>query len=1296
MYQVSNEFKMAIKNNARYMKAYFEYQGVDYDINKLNIEDNIYTDDAFLGTFIAKNGSITINLKDKLNLENEDIKIFIGIKVGENYEYVPMGTYKIYEVSNAREFKFIDARYKFNVPFDSTKVVYPTTPLLLLKEACRQANSELITTEFSNNNLPIHSEIFFGYDATCANVVTAVAQSACSFARINRNDKLEIKWFNEVDFKIDLSHQKKKPLVNAQFGIINTIVLAREPQNDNVYWPEVVEGERVEFKIVNNPILDIDRYTSILAIYNRLNGFKYIPFNTESQGYPHLDSGDIVKLQLEDLSYIDVMLMNHSINFSGGVNSNFETPALTKTQIDYSSASAIESKLLETTLNVDKIKGEITAKINETNIKIEEINSKKMYRSLLSKSASSITKENESILLIAQLMEWDKDISAETPAIAFKWKRSSNDVDGDTAWNANHQGMKSIQITSDDLNISASFGCEINVASGVLVKTSYETIIDETDLLVPTVVMYSNMPPNQLYDPNEKTYYPSWENMSIYPIVRLNGLEMSLSDQSLSIVYKRKDGVEEETNLLSGESVVDNVLTITKDMLSTAKSKILTYIIYLTYKGKIVSDSISFSLISEGAIGEPGTNAMERYQWIQYADDENGTNISASPQGKKYLGVAYNKTTLTPSTNFKDYAWSLIQGAKGDKGDKGDQGLIGGKGADGTTFYTWLKYADTPTTGMSDDPLNKKYIGLAYNKSSIIESTNYADYTWSLVKGDKGDTGAVGGKGSDGKTLYTWIKYAASSNGTGMSDDPLGKTHIGLAYNKLTDVESNIPTDYTWSLIKGDKGDPGQQGLQGIQGIQGLQGIQGAKGVDGKTTYFHIKYSAIANPTTSAQMSETPNTYIGTYVDTIIDDSNVPSVYTWARFQGLQGATGTQGIPGTNGADGKTTYLHIKYSNDGGKTFTANAGETVGTYMGTCTDQNSADPTLVTSYTWALIKGDKGDQGAIGETLSNGKMLFRDPVFATGINSLNLYNNSGNGNVTVTRIEKQADCPTESQFQVEIKNTGTSSPLCGGFNFIGNTARANAVFIYRIIAKLPIGRNISFASNATGDGGTRGFLTSTKGTGKYEEYLFKLVCGATGTFSTTGYFVLDGAVGTVAAPVMWYVAYATCFDMTGIEVDYVELIENTKQQITTEYSSAINQTKQQITQSVEEVRTVTDTQSTLISSLSTQMEMTTEATSFVKTTVEKLENVIEGKVDSTTIQEWARFNGSTLELGASNSPFKAILTNTELAFWQGNMKVAWISNNELHIANSVIMEILRIGNWQCKDEGAAGLTWRRV
>lgn len=248
------------------------------------------------------------------------------------------------------------------------------------------------------------------------------------------------------------------------------------------------------------------------------------------------------------------------------------------------------------------------------------------------------------------------------------------------------------------------------------------------------------------------------------------------------------------------------------------------------------------------------------------------------------------------------------------------------------------------------------------------------------AKGDKGETGASGRSITDSETTYQ-----ASNSGTVAPTGTWSKTPPNVAENQYLWTRtiytySDNTTSTTYSIGKmgakgeqgakgetGATGPQGEKGATGPQGPQGEQGIQGPKGASGDTTYFHIKYSSVAKPTTASQMTETPSTYIGTYVDFTEADSSDPSKYTWARFQGLQGEKGTQGIAGTNGIDGKTSYLHIKYSNDGGKTFTSNSGETVGDYIGTCTDYNLNDPTTVASYTWAKIKGEQGIQGAKGD-----------------------------------------------------------------------------------------------------------------------------------------------------------------------------------------------------------------------------------------------------------------------------------------------------------------------------------------
>lgn len=234
-----------------------------------------------------------------------------------------------------------------------------------------------------------------------------------------------------------------------------------------------------------------------------------------------------------------------------------------------------------------------------------------------------------------------------------------------------------------------------------------------------------------------------------------------------------------------------------------------------------------------------------------------------------------------------------------------------------------------------------------------------------------------------------------------------GDTLRGTCEVTISNVNDGTDGEAGAQGPQGEKGETGAQGPQGLQGLQGLQGEQGIPGptgetgatgatgpqgpagkdgTNGKTSYFHIKYSPVENPT-SSQMSEIPNTYIGTYVDYTEPDSTDPSKYTWYRFKGLQGEQGTQGIPGTNGADGKTSYLHIKYSNDGGKTFTSNSGETVGDYIGQCTDFNRADPTTVGAYTWSKIKGEtgaKGEKGDKGATGATGPQGVKGDTGATG------------------------------------------------------------------------------------------------------------------------------------------------------------------------------------------------------------------------------------------------------------------------------------------------------------------------
>lgn len=385
---------------------------------------------------------------------------------------------------------------------------------------------------------------------------------------------------------------------------------------------------------------------------------------------------------------------------------------------------------------------------------------------------------------------------------------------------------------------------------------------------------------------------------------------------------------------------------------------------------KLKSSGISEKMESLAAQFEKLAKNRTFYTWVVFADTETGAGISLKSAGKAYMGIAYNQTTKQPVlTDPSVYTWVKVVG---------DQGIAGEPGKDGLTSFFHVRYADVPNpiaNQMRKD--TGKYIG-TYTDYTLEDSTDPTKYTWRKFQGDDGEDGAdgvPGNDGADGETSYLHMAYATSADGkTGFSTtNAVDKTYIGQ-YVDFVKADSTDPAKYRWSKFqgpKGDKGDPGEQGLRGLQGEKGEQGIQGPKGADGKdgkTTYFHIKYSAVSNPTSASQMTETPSKYIGTYVDFTQTDSDDPKKYSWQQLEGSQGPQGKQGISGTNGADGKTSYLHIKYSNDGGKTFTGNSGEDIGAYIGTCVDYAKDDPTSVGTYKWAKIKGEAGAKGDKGDT----------------------------------------------------------------------------------------------------------------------------------------------------------------------------------------------------------------------------------------------------------------------------------------------------------------------------------------
>lgn len=416
--------------------------------------------------------------------------------------------------------------------------------------------------------------------------------------------------------------------------------------------------------------------------------------------------------------------------------------------------------------------------------------------------------------------------------------------------------------------------------------------------------------------------------------------------------------------------------------------------------------------------GEDGKDGLNGADGV---DGKDGTSIVwkgefASAPANPQNGWAYKNTTDKKSYVYQDGAWYQMT----------IDGVDGKNGADGLSIVWKGDLTEAPANPQTnwayrDTDNGRVYI---YNGSAwelmVVDGTDGVDG----AKGDNGlsvyityndsetepskpaGNGTTGGWHTDATSTAIWMSQkvaASSSDGTwgnpikikgaqgdgfkvlgpwydGMIVPYLGVVTMGGNSFAAKVATTNPPmftlTDNSGNRIKSEQGyiltgeintaeydilaEKGQNGLDGLQGADGKDGIPGKDGKDGKTSYFHIKYSD--NPDGNP-MTETPSTYIGTYVDFEQADSDDPTKYAWARLEGIQGPKGEQGIPGYNGVDGKTYYLHIKYSNDGGLSFTGNNGEDAGEYIGQYTDTNANDSNTPSDYKWAKIKGDKGEQG---------------------------------------------------------------------------------------------------------------------------------------------------------------------------------------------------------------------------------------------------------------------------------------------------------------------------------------------
>lgn len=285
------------------------------------------------------------------------------------------------------------------------------------------------------------------------------------------------------------------------------------------------------------------------------------------------------------------------------------------------------------------------------------------------------------------------------------------------------------------------------------------------------------------------------------------GDTVRMQDQEWTPVLYLQARVSEQVRSLTNPKTAKTVFSNYKELTSEISDSLLQRMEDLINKNKVYTCSISTNngIIFKNGIG---STTLTAYAYDNGVDVTGDLEIRWSKDGTEFY-VGKSVTVNAEDVDVKAvYSFTAFESGvrRGYYEITITDVMDGEDGQDGTTYYTWFKFADDEHgNGMSSSPDGKEYLGIAYNKETPVMSNNPEDYQWARITGE----GVPGKPGDDGKTYYTWVRYADDASGNGMSDSPDGKYYIGFAYNKETPTESSDPADYQWTKYKGDDGQDG-------------------------------------------------------------------------------------------------------------------------------------------------------------------------------------------------------------------------------------------------------------------------------------------------------------------------------------------------------------------------------------------------------------------------------------------------------------------------------------------------------
>ena len=352
MKQISTSLTSELKQDTIVERDYIIFSGeTTRRYLWFNLYDDCYKDGNFIGTFVMKRIEITYHDSD-LEFKNKEFNAYKEYKLdNETWESINYGTFVVTNVdpSDTKEeitvtaydytLKFANT-YKTDLDYASGKV----TLFQVLQEICQKVGVELENTSIENGNFIVDSNQF-GEDSMYGNVITAIAQISCNFAKITPENKLKLLFKNETNITIETKDYEEfedkrdtHPYNAVSLGLSDI-----EGENVTLVAQGVDPDEAKYLTINDNPFAYTQekRTQLIQAIFDKINGFGYSSFVLDNCLYPQLECGDLVQIRNKEGQLVDSIVLRPIFE---EVVLNFEAPSTITSTVEYAQPlSAIET-----------------------------------------------------------------------------------------------------------------------------------------------------------------------------------------------------------------------------------------------------------------------------------------------------------------------------------------------------------------------------------------------------------------------------------------------------------------------------------------------------------------------------------------------------------------------------------------------------------------------------------------------------------------------------------------------------------------------------------------------------------------------------------------------------------------------------------------------------------------------------------------------------------------------------------------------------------------------------------------